>query len=98
MVMDGDARWWKAEADWTLRIRAPPYPAAKVARVLHDGDQVKLGNALLVAHRTAGHTRGCTTWTLKVKQGSVYLNAVIVGSWNVNPGYRLVDKPGQVAS
>jgi metallo-beta-lactamase class B len=23
---------------------------------------------------------------------------VIVGSWNVNPGYRLVDRPGQLAS
>ena len=25
-------------------------------------------------------------------------DVVIVGSWNVNPGYRLVDRPGQPAS
>ena len=42
------------------------YPPAKVDRVLHDGDEVKLGDAVLVAHKTAGHTKGCTTWTMKV--------------------------------
>ncbi len=98
MVMGGDAPVVESGGRLDFAYSSAPYPAAKVARVLHDGDQVKLGNALLVAHRTAGHTRGCTTWPLKVKQGSVYLNAVIVGSWNVNPGYRLVDKPGQAAS
>jgi metallo-beta-lactamase class B len=69
------------------------YPPAKVDRVLHDGDEVKLGNAVLVAHKTAGHTKGCTTWTMKVrddKTGTTY-NAVIVGSPNVNPGYKLVN-------
>jgi metallo-beta-lactamase class B len=66
--------------------------------VLHDGDEVNLGDAVLVAHKTAGHTRGCTTWTMKVKQNGKTLNAVIVGSWNVNPGFRLVDKPEQPAS
>jgi metallo-beta-lactamase class B len=66
------------------------YPPAKVDKVLHDGDQVRLGDAVLVAHKTPGHTKGCTTWTMKVtEKGKVY-NVVIVGSWNVNPGYRLV--------
>jgi metallo-beta-lactamase class B len=74
------------------------YPAAKVDRVLHDGDEVRLGGAVLVAHKTPGHTHGCTTWTLRVKDGGKLLNVVIVGSWNVNPGYRLVDRPGQPAS
>ena len=66
------------------------YPATKVDRVLHDGDQVKLGDAVLVAHLTPGHTKGCTTWTMKVNDGGRTLDAVIVGSPNVNPGYRLV--------
>jgi metallo-beta-lactamase class B len=35
---------------------------------------------------------------LKVKQGARSHNVVIVGSWNVNPGFRLVDKPAQPAS
>ncbi len=74
------------------------YPAVKVDRVLHDGDEVRLGGVVLVAHKTAGHTRGCTTWTLRSEDRGRMLNVVIVGSWNVNPGYRLVDRPGQLAS
>lgn len=66
------------------------YPPAKVDRVLHDGDVVRLGDAELVAHLTPGHTRGCTTWTMKAREGSRTYNVVIVGSPNVNPGYRLV--------
>jgi metallo-beta-lactamase class B len=73
------------------------YPPAKVDRVLHDGDVVKLGRTVLVAHLTPGHTMGCTTWTMKVSEASKTYNAgktydvVIVGSPNVNPGYKLVN-------
>jgi metallo-beta-lactamase class B len=66
------------------------YPATKVDRVLHDGDQVTLGDAVLVARLTPGHTKGCTTWTMKVNDGGRTREAVIIGSPNVNPGYRLV--------
>jgi len=66
------------------------YLAAKVDRVLHDGDEVWLGDAVLVAHLTPGHTKGCTTWTMKVKEAAKTYDVVIVGSPNVNPGYRLI--------
>jgi metallo-beta-lactamase class B len=66
------------------------YPATKVDRVLHDGDKVEWGGAALTAHRTAGHTKGCTTWTLSVSDVGRTLRAVIIGSPNVNTGYKLV--------
>jgi metallo-beta-lactamase class B len=66
------------------------YKPAKVDRVLHDGDEVRLGGMVLVAHKTAGHTRGCTTWTMKVSDHGTSYDAVIIGSPNVNTGYRLV--------
>ncbi|HVU87164.1 MAG TPA: subclass B3 metallo-beta-lactamase [Pirellulales bacterium] len=62
----------------------------KVDRVLEDGDQVKLGGATLVAHRTPGHTRGCTTWAWQVEDGGKKHDVVVVGSPNVNPGFKLV--------
>lgn len=62
----------------------------KVDRVLHDGDQVTLGEATLTAHLTPGHTRGCTTWTMQAKDRGRTYDVVIVGSPNVNPGYQLV--------
>ena len=66
------------------------FPPAHVDRVLHDGDTVRLGSTVLTAHLTAGHTRGTTTWTMDETEGGRLLHVVIVGSPNVNPGYKLV--------
>lgn len=62
----------------------------KVDRVLHDGDKVQLGAMTLTAHLTPGHTKGCTTWTAEINDGGHLYHVVIVGSPNVNPGYKLV--------
>jgi metallo-beta-lactamase class B len=93
MVMDGDVT--VVESGGTTDFHygsdaSAQYPATKVDRVLRDGDAVKLGDAVLVAHLTPGHTKGCTTWTLKVQEDGKTYDVVIVGSPNVNPGYRLV--------
>jgi len=69
------------------------YEATKVDRVLHDGDEVRLGGTVLVAHLTPGHTKGCTTWTMRVKDGAKSYDVVIIGSPNVNTGYKLVGNP-----
>src|SRR3989454_1553665 len=71
-----------------LRPGGKPHP---IDRVLHDGDQVKLGGVTLVAHLTPGHTKGCTTWTMKVQDGGTTYDAVIIGSVGVNPGFKLVN-------
>ena len=65
----------------------------KVDRALHDGDQVTLGDAVLTARLTPGHTKGCTTWTMKARDNGKVYDVVIVGSPNVNPGYKLVKNP-----
>ena len=67
------------------------FPPAKVDRILHDGDTVSLGGTTLTAHLTAGHTKGTTTWTLDEQENGRTLHVVIVGSPNVNPGYKLVN-------
>ena len=43
------------------------FPAVTVSRVLRDRDEVKLGGNTLVAVLKPGHTKGCTTWTLKTQ-------------------------------
>ena len=65
-----------------------PHP---IDRILHDGDQVSLGGTTLTAHLTPGHTKGCTTWTLKAEEGGKSYDVVIVGSAGVNPGVKLVN-------
>jgi metallo-beta-lactamase class B len=62
-----------------------------IDRVLHDGDTVSLGGMTLVAHLTPGHTRGCTSWSMKVQDGGKTYDVVIIGSIGVNPGYQLVN-------
>jgi metallo-beta-lactamase class B len=93
LVMDADVETVESGGKTDFQYRNDPealYKPTKVDRVLHDGDEVKLGGSVLIAHLTAGHTKGCTTWTMKVQEGSKTYNAVIVGSPNVNPGYKLV--------
>ena len=83
MVMDADVA--------AVESTAPGRPGAKVDRILHDRDTVDLGGSTLTARLTPGHTPGCTTWTMQVTEGGRTLNAVIVGSPNVNAGYVLVN-------
>jgi metallo-beta-lactamase class B len=69
------------------------YPPVKVDRVLRDGDTVRLGDVLLTAYLTPGHTRGATTWiTNLMVDGKAYVVAFPDGS-GFNPGYRLVKNP-----
>ncbi|HEV3038117.1 MAG TPA: subclass B3 metallo-beta-lactamase [Candidatus Angelobacter sp.] len=94
MVMDADVPVVESggKSDFQYgSVAMARYPPTKVDRVLHDGDQVKLGGTVLVAHLTPGHTKGCTTWTMKVTDGGKTYHVVIIGSPNVNPGYKLVD-------
>jgi metallo-beta-lactamase class B len=98
MVMDGDVSVVETGGATDFAYAKDTYTPAKVDRILHDNDTVTLGGTVLTAHKTAGHTRGCTTWTMVAKQAGQPLNVVIVGSWYVNPGWRLVDRPGESAS
>lgn len=92
-VMEGDADAVENGGVKKARVGKGDYtqfPPAKIDRRLKDGEEVKLGDTVLVARLTAGHTPGCTTWTMKVMDKGKPLNAVIIGSPNVNPGYILV--------
>jgi len=96
MVMDADVPVVESGGKADFQYGNSPanlYPPTKVDRVLHDGDEVRLGDVVLTAHLTPGHTKGCTTWTLKANDAGKSYNVVIVGSPNVNPGYKLVNNP-----
>lgn len=70
-----------------------PFDPVKVARVLKDGEMVTLGDQVMQAHHTPGHTRGCTTWTTTVRDNGLSRTVVFAGSTSVNPGTRLVHNP-----
>ncbi len=97
LVRDGGASDFARRSD-----DLPTYAPARVDRVLHDGDTVALGGVTLTAHRTAGHTRGCTTWTFRThvpgEPASRLRDVVILGGFTALGGYRLIDTPGRPAS
>ena len=76
-----------------LRTMRPGGREQPVDRIVDDGDEVTLGGETLVAHRTAGHTEGCTSWALEVEEGGRTYLALVVCSFGVNPGYVLVNNP-----
>jgi len=103
MVMDSDVPVVESGGKTDFQYgsdSASLYTPTSVDRVLHDGDEVALGGTVLAAHLTPGHTKGCTTWTMKVQDAQKTYNVVIVGSPNVNAGYRLVNNSAypQIAS
>ena len=70
------------------------FPPARVDHRLKDGDTIRLGPIALTAHITAGHTRGCTSWSFVVHDGDRTLNVVSV----CDPGVlQVLQYPGQAA-
>jgi metallo-beta-lactamase class B len=105
MVMEGDVN--VMESGGRTDFLSPstnllPYVPVHVDRVLHDGDTVILGGVTLVAHKTAGHTRGCTTWTMRShlpgEPSGTIRNIVIVGGVSFWSEYHFVATPGHPVS
>lgn len=105
MVMDGDASVVQTGARTDFLSPSPNialYAPVRVDRVLHDGDTVSLGDVTLTAHKTAGHTRGCTTWTMRShlpgEPAGTARNIVIVGGVSFWSEYFFVTAPGHPVS
>jgi metallo-beta-lactamase class B len=56
------------------------FPPIAPDQIVHDGEAIRLGNQTVVAHLTPGHTKGCTTWTTKIRDGDKVYDVVFVGS------------------
>jgi metallo-beta-lactamase class B len=69
-----------------------PFPPVHVARTVTDGERLRLGDLVLTAHSTPGHTQGNTTWTWMSCEGRRCLHVVDVGSLSA-PGFQLIGNP-----
>ena len=67
------------------------FPAPRVDHRFTDGATVRLGPLELTAHVTAGHTRGCTSWSFTVVDGDRELSAVNICSLTLLPFTSLVE-------
>ncbi len=92
-VMDADVPVVESGGKADFQYGARPdmqFPPVHVDHELHDEETVQLGETVLMAHLTAGHTKGTTTWTMDLKDGNKIYHVVIVGGQDVNPDYKLV--------
>lgn len=69
-----------------------PFPPVHVTRTVADGERLRLGDLVLTAHATPGHTRGNTSWTWTSCEGKRCLHLVDVGSLSA-PGFKLIGNP-----
>jgi metallo-beta-lactamase class B len=67
-----------------------PFPPVEADRVVRDGERIALDGTELTAHITAGHTRGCTTYTMRVRDRGEARNVVFFCSPSVPSEYKLV--------
>lgn len=65
----------------------------KPDRVLHDGEQVQLGDVTLFAHATPGMTKGCTTWTTVVEESGKKYSVVVLCGLGVGDNKQFVGNP-----
>ncbi len=105
MVMDGDVSVVESGGRTDFLVPSPNIPRyapVHVDRVLHDGNTVSLGGVILTAHKTAGHTRGCTTWTMRAhlpgEPSTTMRDIVIVGGTGFWSEYHFVATPGHRVS
>jgi metallo-beta-lactamase class B len=69
------------------------FDSIHVDRVLHDGDLVSLGGTDLTAHLTAGHTPGCTTWSMRLMDGGKPYDVVVLCQVSLPGNPTLVGDP-----
>jgi metallo-beta-lactamase class B len=56
------------------------FPPLAPDAIIHDGEAIQLGDQVMTAHLTPGHTKGTTTWTTRIRDGNKTYNVVFVGS------------------
>ncbi len=66
-----------------------PYAAVESDRIMAPGDVLRLGGLELTANLTAGHTKGCTSWSAYVQVAGKSRKMVVVCSLSVLEGYHL---------
>lgn len=77
-----------------------PFAAANVGRLIRDGEEVRLGNLMLTAMATPGHTPGALSWRWVSCDGGVCRTIVYADSLTPvsRDDYRFSDHPAYLAA
>lgn len=69
------------------------YTPVEARQTVRDGGTITLGGVTLTAHITPGHTRGATTWTMRVTAAGREYDVVFFSSTSIVDGTRLLRPP-----
>ena len=69
------------------------YTPVKADKIVKDGEAITLGGVTLTAHLTPGHTKGATTWTMKLKDGEKSYDVVFFSSVSIADPTPLLNNP-----
>lgn len=77
-----------------------PFPAARVDRIIRDGEMMRVGDTALFAIETPGHTAGALSWRWGSCDGGVCRQIVYADSLSAvsRDNYRFTDHPALVAT
>ncbi len=82
------------EADFRYGDPATLYwNPSQVDQIIEDGEQIRLGDIVLTAHLTPGHTKGCTTWTTSVEDNGQEYDLLLMCGLRMDPRGPLVGNP-----
>ncbi len=78
----------------------PGFPAVHVDRIVEDGEEVRIGNTIVIAATTPGHTPGALTWHWGSCDGGVCRQIVYADSLTAvsSKTYRFSDHPAYLAA
>jgi metallo-beta-lactamase class B len=96
LVMEQEAELLQSGGALDFRYGKDPefrFEPVRANGLVHDGDRVTVGDVVLTARLTPGHTRGTTTWTTRVLEGGKAYNVVFPDGTGISPGDRLVVQP-----
>lgn len=79
---------------------AKPFPTVQVERTVRDSEEVRLGNLMVTAMTTPGHTKGAMSWRWVSCDGGVCRTIVYADSMRAvsSDSYRFSDHPDLVAA
>lgn len=92
MAMAGDAHVMESGGETDFRERGRWAPV-KVDRIINDLEKIQLGNSVLTAHLTPGHSKGCTTFSLVAEDNGMKYNVAFFCGMRMNPDEALVGNP-----
>jgi metallo-beta-lactamase class B len=66
------------------------YEPVKPDRTISDGERIELGGVSLTAHLTPGHTKGCTSWSMRLKEDGKDYDVLFLCGLTASP-YKLTN-------